>query len=147
MQRERALPIDPFTDKNQEIRLDDWLHSFKRAAHFNGWSKEEQLLQFAGHLCGRGLQEWNLLDSEQVLEFDVTVKALQECLNPRSKVLVGKDFWHTTQKDSESVANFIQQLEHVFQMAYRNDRMGLKMREAILYGQLQDGLHLELIRS
>ena len=86
------------------------------------------MLQVAGHLHGRALQEWNLLDSEQVLEFDATLQVLQERLSPGSKVLAGQDFHHTTQKDSESVADFIRWLERVLQIAYGNDGMGLKTR-------------------
>ena len=90
--RGRATPIDPFTSENQKIRFDDWLPCLKKAAEWNGWSKEEQLLQLAGHLLGRALQEWNLLNGEQVCEFHVAVKALQERLDPGSRVLAGQDF-------------------------------------------------------
>ena len=54
------------------------------------------------------------------------MEALHERLDPGSKVLAGQDFRHTTQKDSESVADFIRHLEHVFQIAYGNDKMGLQ---------------------
>ena len=84
------------------------------------------------------------MDGEQVLELNVAVKVLQERLNLSSKVLAGKSFQHTTQRDSGPVGDFIWWLEHVFQIAYSNDRMSPEMREAILYGQLQDGLQLEL---
>ena len=31
------------------------------ASSWNGWTPEELLMQFAGHLRGRALQEWNQL--------------------------------------------------------------------------------------
>ena len=84
---------------------------------------------------------------ETARDFDSAVKALRERLDPGSKVLAGQDFRHTTQGDSESVADFIRRLERVFQIAYGNDTMGLETRETILYGQLQEGLRMELMKS
>lgn len=55
--RGKAPPIDPFTGENPEIRLDDWLPSLQRASRWNQWTEEEQLIQLAGHLRGRALQE------------------------------------------------------------------------------------------
>ena len=60
--RGKAPPVDPFTGEDPEIRLDDWLPSLERAATWNEWTEEEHLLQLAGHLRGRALQEWGLLD-------------------------------------------------------------------------------------
>ena len=65
------------------------------------WSKEELVLQLAA------LQEWILLDPEQVKDFDTAVKAMRERLDPGSKVVPGQDFRHTAQKENESVADFI----------------------------------------
>lgn len=70
-----------------------------------------QLLQLAGHLCERALQEWNLLNQQQVNDFGMAVKTLKDCLYPGSKVLVGQDFQHTTQIETESVADLISRLE------------------------------------
>ena len=145
--RGKAPPVDPFTGENPAIRLDEWLPSLQRASRWNGWSSEEELMQLAGHLRGRALQEWNLLCEVDLRTFDTAVKALRDRLDPSSKVLAGQDFRHTTQGDSETVANFITKLERVFQVAYGNDKMSPDTREAILYGQLQEGLSLELMKS
>lgn len=93
------------------------------------------------------MQEWNLLDPEQVRDFDTAVEALREQLDPGSKELAGQDFRHTTQRENESVADSIRHLERVFQVAYGHDKMAPEKRETILYGQLQEGLRLELIKS
>ena len=109
--RGKARSIDHFTGENPEIRLDDWLPSLRRAAEWNGWCEKEQLIQLAGHLRGRALQEWNLLSNEQLGDLDSAVKMLKERLDPGSKVLAGQDFRHTTQGEAESVADFIRRLE------------------------------------
>ena len=145
--RGKAPPIDPFTGENPEVRLEDWLPSLKRAGEWNGWSDKEQLLQLAGHLRGRALQEWNLLSREQLSNFDLAVKTLKERLDPGSKVLAGQDFRHTTQGETESVADFIRRLERTFQIAFGSGVMSTETREAILYGQMQEGLRWELMRS
>ena len=51
--RGRAPPIDKFSAESPEVRLDDWLPSLQRAASWNKWTEEEQLIQLAGHLKGR----------------------------------------------------------------------------------------------
>ena len=56
----KAPPVDPFCD-NDIVRFDDWLPSLERAASWNSWGDGEKLLQLAGHLHGRALQEWNLI--------------------------------------------------------------------------------------
>ena len=59
---------------------------------WNGWSSEEQVIQLAGHLKGRALQEWNLLGKGQVQNYEEAVLALRERLDPRSRVLASQDF-------------------------------------------------------
>lgn len=53
--------MDLFSGEDEGIRLDDWLPALARASTWNGWSEEDQLLQLAGHLRGRALQEWELI--------------------------------------------------------------------------------------
>ena len=55
--RGKAPPIDPFTAEDIGITFDDWLPILERAAIWNEWSPEESLMQLAGHLRGRALQE------------------------------------------------------------------------------------------
>ena len=54
-----APPIGIFSDENPEV--DKWLPSLQRAAHWNSWTEEEQLIQLAGHFKGQALAEWNLI--------------------------------------------------------------------------------------
>ena len=145
--RGRAPPVDPFTGENPEVRLEDWLPSLKRAAQWNSWSDEEQVMQLAGYLRGRASQEWNLLSAEELVDFGKAVNALQERLEPGSRVLAGQDFRHTVQEEAEKVTDYIRRLERAFQVAYGRDKMSQETRETILHGQMQEGLRLELLRS
>ena len=129
------------------MHLDDWLPSLHRASQWNGWSSEEQVIQLAGHLKGRALQEWNLLGEGQVQNYEDAVQALRERLDPGSRVLAGQDFRHTAQRDGEAVSDFVRRLEWTFHVAYGRDQMSTETKEAILYGQLQEGLRLELLRG
>ena len=61
--------------------------------------------------------------------------------------MAGQDFRHAVQVEAESVADYIRRLERTFKVAYGADSMSLETREAIWYGQLQEGLKLSLIRS
>ena len=58
--------MDPFTGEDPVCRLDDGLLTLKRAAEWIGWTEGDSLLQLAGHLKDRALQEWKLVaDSEK----------------------------------------------------------------------------------
>ena len=92
-------------------------------------------MQLAGHLRGRALQEWGLLEDKANNDWGRAVVALHIRLDyPGNKVLAAQDFRHTTQKEEEGVANFIRSLEWTFKDAYGNDYLSQETREALLYG-------------
>ena len=62
--RGNAPPVDPFTGKDPEVRLNDWLPALTRASLWNEWTPDEALMQLAGYLRGHALQEWELLREE-----------------------------------------------------------------------------------
>ena len=95
-------------------------------------------MQLAGHLRGRALQEWNLLSEADLGNYDTAIAALRNRLDPGSKVLAGQDFRHTTQREGETVADFIRRLERAFQVAYGSGKMSSEARGAVLYRQLQE---------
>ena len=47
----------------------------------------------------------------------------------------------------ESVADSIRRLERTFRSAYGRDVMSVETKDTLLYGQLQDGLRLELMQG
>ena len=96
------------------MQLEDWLPSLKRVAQWNSWSDDEQVMQLAGYLRDRASQEWNLLSAEELVDFGKTVTALQERLEPGSRVVAGQDFRHTVQEEAEKVAKYICRLERAF---------------------------------
>jgi cell division protein FtsB len=67
--RGKAPPINEFSGEDPECLLEDWLPSLEWASLWNAWSEEEKLMQLAGHLKGRALQEWNLLHPDQRTTF------------------------------------------------------------------------------
>ena len=136
-----------FTGENLDELLDDWLPTLERAGAWNTWSKEELLIQLAGHLRGRALQEWNLLTVEEKSNWDTAVKALRSRLEPRDRALAAQDFRHATQKKSEMVADYIRRMERAFQLAYGRDGMLRETRETMLLTQLQEGLLYRLVKS
>ena len=98
--------------------MDDWLPTLERAGAWNTWSKEELLIQLTGHLRGRALQEWNLLTVKEKSNWDTAVRALRGRLEPRDRALAAQDFQHATQKNSETVAEYIHRMECAFQLDY-----------------------------
>ena len=62
-----------FSGEDPDLRLSDWLPSLKRAAEWNTWGSDELLLQLAGYLKGRALQEWNLLTEMERSSYDKAI--------------------------------------------------------------------------
>ena len=62
-------------------------------------------------------------------------------------MLAVQDFRHASQRDEETVADFIHGLERHFRVAYGRDGLGSETRNALLHSQLQEGLKLELMRA
>eukprot|EP00731_Ephydatia_muelleri_P011030 Em0005g1616a len=69
----KGLKICTFVD----VLWEDWLSTFERASTWNGWSESEKLLQLAGHLRGKALQEWTLLGADATKNFGTALAALQ----------------------------------------------------------------------
>lgn len=107
----------------------------------------ETLIQLAGHLRGRALQEWGLLTREEKKSLGSAIAALRSRLDPSSRTLAAQDFRHAAQKEEESVADFIRQLEQLFKLAYGRDGMSEETRETLLHGQLQEGLRYEVMKG
>ena len=93
----KAPPVDPFTGEDPGVQLDDWLPALERASEWNGWSAGDLLLQFAGHLRGRALQEWNLIDSAEKQTYSDAREALRLRLDPGTKTLAAQEFRHSLQ--------------------------------------------------
>ncbi len=75
------------------------------------------------------------------------MKALRGRLDPGSKATAAQDFRHTSQGEGESVSDFIRRIEKMFQLAYGGDGMQPETRGTLLYGQLQEGLHHNLMEG
>ena len=75
--RGKAPPIDSFTREDNEIRFDDWLPTLERAAAWNDWTEDEKVIQLAGYLRGRALQEWNLITTTDCTTYQSAVVALR----------------------------------------------------------------------
>ena len=143
----RAPPIDQYTGEDADVRFDDWLPYLRRAADWNCWTESEQLMQLAGHLRGRASQEWGLLDEVEKSTMEKAIAVLRERLDQNTIVLAAQDFRHTTQQLGEKVADFVRRLERAFNIAYGRETLTKETREAFLYGQLQEGLLIQLLQN
>ena len=83
--RGKAPPVNEFSGEDPECPLDDWLPSLERAIAWNDWSEEERMIQLAGYLKGRALQEWNLLQPEERASFTRATEALHLRLDSGSR--------------------------------------------------------------
>ena len=79
--------------------FEDWIPALERCALWNAWSEEETLLQLAGHLRGRALEEWNLIDECDKRDLSRAKLILRKWLDPGSKML---DACRASQRRGES---------------------------------------------
>ena len=145
--RGRAPPLESFSGENHDTTLDDWLPGLQRVAEWNYWSEEDVLIQLAGYLRGRALQEWNLLSENERSSYKTAVKSLRDRLGYGSRIMAAQDFRHTVQREGEPVSDFICRLERSFTIAYGRDDMSEDTRSTLLYGQLQKGLCYGMMKS
>ena len=113
-----APPLEPFVGEGADMFFEEWLPSFERVATWNGWGEAEKLIQLAGHLRGKALQEWSLLNTADTAGYREATSVLKERLDPTRKALAVQDFRHLSQGQQESVADFILHLEQTFRRAY-----------------------------
>jgi len=145
--RGKAPPVDSFTRESLDILWEDWIPTLERAAVWNSWSEEEKLLQLAGHLRGKALQEWVLLPEDHKATFEGATVALKGRLDPGGQVVAAQDFRHVVQQPSEPVADYVRRLERTFRRAYGRETLSGETRDTLLYGQMQEGLCDYLMRS
>jgi len=107
-------PVDRFSGDDPTLQFEDWLPGLQQTADWYAWTEAEHLLQLAGHLRGQALQEWNLLDSHNIVTLDSTVTSLKARHDPGNKLVVSQDFHHLSQTEGEAVAKFISGLETLF---------------------------------
>ena len=62
-------------------------------------------------------------------------------------MLAIQDFRHASQRDDETVSDFIRRIERHYRVAYGRDGLGAETRNALLHSQLQEGLKLELMKA
>ena len=127
--------MEQYTGESKEEQLDDWLPTLERAGQWNEWTPEELLLQLAGHLRGRALQEWNLMSTTEKSSWDKAVQALKSRLEPGARAFAAQDFRHISQAQGETVSDFLCRLERTFQLAYGRVRDPMSAETRSLAGQ------------
>lgn len=75
------------------------------------------------------------------------MKALRSRLETQSKAIAAQKFRHCSQSSGESVADFIRRPEKTFRVAYGRETITTETRNALLYGQLREGLLYRLMET
>ena len=143
----KAPPIDSYTGESSDVLWEDWLPTFEIAANWNEWTEDEKVIQLAGHLQKKALQEWNLLDQEDRSNYSRACQLMQAKMDPDNKAIAAQDFRHTVQEENELVIDFIRCLERTFRRTYGGDILSNETKDALLYEQLQEGLSYNLMKS
>ena len=109
--------------------------------------EQEKLIQLAVHLRGKAQQEWDLLKSSSKLPYCIGIEALGNKLNLEGKAVATQDFCHMSQRAGETLSEFISFLERSFREAYGHESMSTNTRSTLLYGQLHERLHYNLMKA
>jgi len=97
MRRGKVPPVDSFTGESNDLTWEDWLPTLMRAATWNEWSEEVKLLQLAGYLRVKALQEWNLISTKDCSSFELATAKLQEKLDHGIWKLAAQGLRHAIQ--------------------------------------------------
>ena len=116
----------------------------ERAATWNGWGEEEKLLQLAGYLKGKALQE--MMSECDRSSFSMAATKLKQKLDQGAKKLADQDFCHATQKQKESVSNLIHHLEK-FRQAYGREALLQKLETLCYTASCIEGLRVEIMQA
>lgn len=144
--RGKAPPVNPFDGESLDVLFEDWIPSLRRA-EWNGWSERETLIQLAGHLRGRALQEWDLLAPHEKQSLQ---EATMYCVAGLTQV--AKHWLHETSAIQHSKKESLCQissagLNSLFKLAYSQDGTSEETRGTLLHSQLQEGLHYEIMKA
>ena len=101
-------------------------------------------MQLAGHMRGRALQEWDLLDESDKATFAVATQSLRSRLDPGSRALAAQDFHHTIQGEAEPQVS-LEGLNKLFELPM--EETVCRTRDTLLHGQLQEGLKYDVMRA
>ena len=104
-------------------------------------------MQLPGYLKVWALQEWRLLRQPEQQDYPKAIDALRSRLDPGSKTMAVQEFRHSVQRTGEGVADYIRRLEKTYRVAYGKYDLIPTTRDALLYGQLYEGLCYELVQS
>ena len=107
---------DPPLDEDGYQR---WLRKLARHAELQGWTGRNKLLQFELHLGGRAEQIYEVLPSSAKASFEEASKALGARLVPAGrKALTSAELLGRKQHEGESVDDFVQAFEKLFEKSY-----------------------------
>ena len=96
-----------------------WLHKLERAAELYKWTDREKLIQFELLLTGRAEKIYELLSDSVKESFQTATEALHKRLTPvRREALVSAQLMRRRQQNTETVDQFAQDFEKLFDQSY-----------------------------
>ena len=114
-----TLPKFTGEDRDDVDSLCRWLAKLDKHAELQRWTDREKLVQFELHLAGRAERVYEVLPSTSKANFAAATEALQKRLNPvECEALVSAQLMRRKQQSVESVDEFAQDLEKLFDRSY-----------------------------
>ena len=136
-----ALPKMNGEDKENSDSFDLWLQKLEKHAELEQWSDRQKLLQFELHLVGKAEKIYNVLDKESKKTYASATKALRDRLCPvRREALKSAELLRRKQQQNESVDEFAQDFEALFERSYGRAGMDDDARERLKRDLFVQGL-------
>ena len=113
-------PLARFSgDSKDDDAFDRWVRKLLQHAELEHWTDREKLLQLELHLSGRAEQIYELLPAEAQATFSAAVESLRQRLHPvKSEALLSAQLMKRKQKQAESVEEYAQDFESLFEKSY-----------------------------
>ena len=140
-----SLPKYSGDDREDVDSLRRWLAKLEKHAELLGWTEREKLVQFELHLTGRAERVYEVLPSKSKETYAVATEALRKRLNPvEREALVSAQLMRRKQQAGESVDEFAQELEKLFDQSYgRRSGMDEASKEMLKRDFFVQGLQLK----
>ena len=141
--RSMAMPkLQPYNgrDDPEGEKLDQFVKEFERHAQVAGWTGQLKVQQFALRLTGRALTAY-----ESISEADKeTYSNMREAFQAKAAPLLLKSYqsrmFHSRVQEKETVQQYAQQLQHLYDKAYGRHPMTQELKDQMLLGAFEQGL-------
>ena len=141
--RSMAMPkLPPYSGKDdpEGERLEQLVKEFERHSSIAGWKGQLKIQQFALRLTGRALSAYESMSEADRESFPKMLEVFKAKALPLMLESYRSRMFHSRLQENESVQQYAQELQHLFEKAYGRFAVTKGLKDHLLLGQFEQGL-------